>query len=213
MLHRNGNLLRWPYSFTSAAVSPHRRRHFRPPTPAAAAAAEDRLKALCRSGRLEEALFEMALLREAMGCSAYDALLTESVNQRALRSGQRVHAHITKTRYLPPIYLSNRIIIMYAKCDEPHEARKVLELMPHRTVVSWTAVISGFSRRDPRGVALQLLVMMMREGELLQTPASCHAIISMFLVLHSFIILCTICASQARRRMSSLWRLFSLLAR
>ena len=129
--------------------------------------AEGRLKFFCREGLLNEALVEMAHLKYTMGCRAYDAILTESMNQKSLRSGKRIHGHIIKTSYLPSIYLANRIIIMYVKCDAPCDARKMLDEMPDRSVVSWTAVISGFSRGQLPGVVINLVVNMMREGEIL----------------------------------------------
>ncbi|XP_078432930.1 putative pentatricopeptide repeat-containing protein At3g13770, mitochondrial [Wolffia australiana] len=125
-----------------------------------------RSRDLCVSTRLREALVEMRFKGIKMGCRDYDALITESMNQRSLRSGQRVHAHIIKTLYLPSIYLANRVIFMYVQCGRPDDARKMLDEMPVRTVVSWTTVISGFSRGPLFATSLELFSKMMQEGTL-----------------------------------------------
>ena len=122
------------------------------------------LKSLCCNGHLKEALLEMALQGPEMRFDGYDTLLNECVNQRAIREGQRVHTHMIKTSYLPPIYLRNRLIILYCKCESLGDAREVLDEMPERNVVSWTAMISAYSQRGYASEALNLFVQMLRSG-------------------------------------------------
>ncbi|GMY14167.1 putative pentatricopeptide repeat-containing protein At3g13770, mitochondrial isoform X2 [Fagus crenata] len=106
----------------------------------------------------------MALQGPEMRFDGYDTLLNECVNQRAIREGQRVHTHMIKTSYLPPIYLRNRLIILYCKCESLGDAREVLDEMPERNVVSWTAMISAYSQRGYASEALNLFVQMLRSG-------------------------------------------------
>ena len=122
------------------------------------------LKSLCCNGHLKEALLEMAFQGPEMRFDGYDTLLNECVNQRAIREGQRVHTHMIKTSYLPPIYLRNRLIILYCKCESLGDAREVLDEMPERNVVSWTAMISAYSQRGYASEALNLFVQMLRSG-------------------------------------------------
>ncbi|MQL90377.1 hypothetical protein Taro_022967 [Colocasia esculenta] len=128
--------------------------------------ADARLKAFCGRGRLREALLEMGLLGKRMKCKGYDLLLTECMNRGAVRVGRRVHGHMIKARYFPPVYLANRIIVMYVKCGEVSDALKMLEGMSERTVVSWTAVIAGCCQSGYGDVAFELFINMMREGTL-----------------------------------------------
>ncbi|XP_043689989.1 putative pentatricopeptide repeat-containing protein At3g13770, mitochondrial [Telopea speciosissima] len=124
------------------------------------------LKHLCIKGHLKDALIEMAIQGEQMCFEGYDSLLTQCVNQKAVREGQRVHAHMIKTRYLPPVYLRTRLIVMYNKCNYLNDARQVLDEMPERNVVSWTAMISAYSQRGYTFEALDLFVQMLRSGTL-----------------------------------------------
>ncbi|CAL5430823.1 unnamed protein product [Camellia sinensis] len=105
------------------------------------------LKTLVSNGQLKEALLEMAVQGLETKFDGYDTLLNECVNRRAIREGQRVHAHMIKTHYHPPVYLRTRLIVLYTKCNCLSDARQVLDEMPERNVVSWTAMISAYSQR------------------------------------------------------------------
>lgn len=122
------------------------------------------LKSLCSNGQLREALLEMALQGPEMGFDGYDTLLNECVKQRAIRGGQRVQAHMIKTCYLPPVYLRTRLIVFYTKCESLGDARRVLDEMPERNVVSWTALITANCQRGHSSEALNLFVQMLRSG-------------------------------------------------
>ncbi|GAV63916.1 PPR domain-containing protein/PPR_2 domain-containing protein/DYW_deaminase domain-containing protein [Cephalotus follicularis] len=122
------------------------------------------LKTLCSNGQLREALSEMVIQGPEMKFEGYDALLNACVNQRAIREGQRVHAHMIKTCYLAPVYLRSRFIVFYTKCECLNDARRVLDEMPQRNVVSWTAMISAYSQRGFAPEALHLFVQMLRSG-------------------------------------------------
>lgn len=122
------------------------------------------LKSLCSNGRLREALLEMAVQGLAMVFEGYSTLVNECVNQRAIREGQRVHSHMIKTCYRPPVYLRTRLIVFYSKCDWLGDAQRVLDEMTLRNVVSWTAMISAYSQRGYASEALNLFVQMLRSG-------------------------------------------------
>ncbi|KAL5545545.1 hypothetical protein UlMin_005232 [Ulmus minor] len=122
------------------------------------------LKALCSNGRLREALLEMAIQGLGIVFEGYDTLLNECVKQRAVREGQRVHSHMIKTCYFPPVYLGTRFIVLYAKCDFLGDARKMFDEMSLRNVVSWTAMISAYSQRGYASEALNLFVQILRSG-------------------------------------------------
>ncbi|KAK6151282.1 hypothetical protein DH2020_013917 [Rehmannia glutinosa] len=94
----------------------------------------------------------------------YDALLNECVNQKSLRGGQRVQAHMIKTHYHPPVYLRTRLIVLYLKCEVLSDARMVFDEMRERNVVSWTAMISGYTKSGFYSEALSLFVQMLRSG-------------------------------------------------
>jgi pentatricopeptide repeat protein len=99
----------------------------------------------------------------------YDAAVTSCVERRALREGRQVHAHMVIARYRPPVYLATRLVIMYVRCGALDDARNVLDGMPERNVVSWTAMISGYSQSGRHAEALELFVRMLRAGKPFQS--------------------------------------------
>ncbi|KAI3742313.1 hypothetical protein L1987_59993 [Smallanthus sonchifolius] len=122
------------------------------------------LQDLCSNGHINHALTEMANLGHQMNFQAYDTLLNECVKQKYVRGGQRVHGHMIKTQYKPPVYLVTRLLVLYDKCDCLWDAQQVFDEMPERNVVSWTALMSAYSKRGCASEALDLLVKMLRSG-------------------------------------------------
>ncbi|XXG39771.1 hypothetical protein AAC387_Pa01g0644 [Persea americana] len=122
------------------------------------------LKSLCIEDRLKEAILEMGIQGLLVDFDGYDSLLAVCINQNAVREGQRVHSHMIKTRYFPPVFLNTRLVIMYVKFGFLEDARRVFDGMSERNVVSWTAVISGCARRGRRYEALGLFLRMLETG-------------------------------------------------
>ncbi|KAL6603830.1 hypothetical protein ACP70R_044191 [Stipagrostis hirtigluma subsp. patula] len=94
----------------------------------------------------------------------YDAAVTECVERRALRAGRQVHARMVAAGYRPALYLATRLVIMYGRCGALEDARNVLDGMPERNVVSWTAMISGYSQNGRPAEALELFITMLKAG-------------------------------------------------
>ena len=122
------------------------------------------LKTLYSNGQLNEALLELGIQGFEVEFQGYDSVLTECINQNAIREGQRVQAHMIKTCYEPPVYLRTRLIVFYNKCGNLGDARRVFDEMPERNVVSWTAMISGYSHKGYASEALHLFVEMLTSG-------------------------------------------------
>ncbi|KAL5708167.1 putative pentatricopeptide repeat-containing protein [Ranunculus cassubicifolius] len=106
----------------------------------------------------------MQIQGNQMKFHGYDAILTLCIKSKSFRQGQRVHAHMIITRYLPPVYLGTRLIVFYTKCGSLEDARKVFDEMPERNVVSWTAMISGYAQRGCYYDAWVLFNQMLKSG-------------------------------------------------
>lgn len=122
------------------------------------------LTALCKNGEISESLLIMAILGSAMEFETYNAILNACLTRKAIREGQRVHAHMIKTHYRPPTYLRNRLVIFYNKCELLKDARQLFDQIPQPNVVSWTAMISAYSQRGFFSQALTLFSKMLRSG-------------------------------------------------
>ncbi|KAF3785471.1 Pentatricopeptide repeat-containing protein [Nymphaea thermarum] len=81
-----------------------------------------------------------------------------------LHQGKEVHAQILKNSMHSNIYVCSTLIWFYSRCGEYVYGSRVLELMPSRDVISWTALISGCSRLGYGSEALKYMNDMLWEG-------------------------------------------------
>ncbi|KNA24226.1 hypothetical protein SOVF_017730 [Spinacia oleracea] len=82
----------------------------------------------------------------------------------ALVTGKEVHAQVLKNSAQNNIYIGSTLVWLYCKCDEYGLASRVLQHMPLRDVVSWTAIISGCTHLGYEFEAFEFLKEMLSEG-------------------------------------------------
>ncbi|GAV57288.1 PPR domain-containing protein/MatE domain-containing protein [Cephalotus follicularis] len=70
--------------------------------------------------------------------------------------GKSVHCLVMKTGFGGDVFVASSLVDMYAKCGEIAIARKVFDEMPHRNVVSWSGMISGYAQLGEDEEALKL---------------------------------------------------------
>ncbi|XP_072995651.1 pentatricopeptide repeat-containing protein At4g18520, chloroplastic-like [Typha latifolia] len=58
----------------------------------------------------------------------------------------QIHAHVLKAGHISYISVGNALISMYAKLGEMVDADKIFQKMPNCDVVSWTAIMAGFTQ-------------------------------------------------------------------
>ncbi|KAJ0017986.1 hypothetical protein Pint_09641 [Pistacia integerrima] len=96
--------------------------------------------------------------------SLYNTLLKRCTHLKKLKEGRIVHAHIAVSVFKDDIVMHNTIINMYAKCGSLDDARKLFDVMPVKNMVTWTALITGYSQNDQPQNALVLFPQMLRIG-------------------------------------------------
>ncbi|WRX32290.1 Pentatricopeptide repeat - like 10 [Theobroma cacao] len=94
-------------------------------------------------------------------CSKFLTSCTQTSN---LLHGQAIHAKFIKGSIPHSLYLQNHILNMYLKCGDLINGHKLFDEMPERNVVSWSAMVSGFTQHRFYNEALSLFVYMMRDG-------------------------------------------------
>jgi pentatricopeptide repeat protein len=106
----------------------------------------------------------MALVTAAATPAAafYYSLLQSCMN--CFRQGKSIHGKLIASASPPDLHLSTKFVIFYAKHGDVAAARKVFDGMPHRSVVSWTAMVSGYSRNGRPREALGLFALMRAAG-------------------------------------------------
>jgi len=96
--------------------------------------------------------------------STYVSLLQACTQNKALKEGNSIHAHINKTGFTRDRTLSNTLVNMYVKCGSLVDARRVFDQLTQRNVCSWTIMISAYARHGFPEEALTLFHQMQKTG-------------------------------------------------
>ena len=96
--------------------------------------------------------------------SLYSNLLKRCAQMGKLREGRMVHAHLLNCQFRDDLVIQNTLLNMYAKCGSLVDARKTFDEMPVKDMVTWTALITGYSQNDQAEKALVLFPLMLRCG-------------------------------------------------
>jgi len=81
-----------------------------------------------------------------------------------LQEGRHVHAYIIKTGSEIDVYVGSVLVDMYCKSGSVMDARKVLDMMSQRDVISCTARISSYAKNGLIDDALKMFIQMKFAG-------------------------------------------------
>lgn len=94
----------------------------------------------------------------------YPSLLRTCTSVGAIDLGAQVHTQVIKTGFQPNVYVCSVLIDMYAKLGKLEIASKVFRHLSEEDIVSWTAMISGYTQHDKFSDALKLFEEMLARG-------------------------------------------------
>ena len=121
-----------------------------------------------KSGRGEHAInCFVRMQREGLlpDAAAFTCTLKACGNMRDLGMGKEIYHKVKSARFLENnIVLCTSVIDMLAKCGAFTKAREVLELLPYRNLISWSALISGYAQQGHVSEALNCFEQMESEG-------------------------------------------------
>ncbi|XP_068658133.1 pentatricopeptide repeat-containing protein At3g53360, mitochondrial-like [Aristolochia californica] len=78
--------------------------------------------------------------------------------------GKVIHGKMIVSGFLYDVYSNNHLISMYAKCECLEAARQAFDKMPERNMVSWTILISAYSKMGQAEEALECQKLMIDAG-------------------------------------------------
>jgi pentatricopeptide repeat protein len=121
------------------------------------------------SGRFHDALdcFDRMQAEEGFSADAvtYLCILKACGNLQAIEKGKEIHGEIVEGGMLiGNNVIANALVDMYAKCGELGKARRVIEELSSRDVISWSALIAGYAEEGRGLEALDCFGYMKREG-------------------------------------------------
>eukprot|EP01018_Ginkgo_biloba_P037442 Gb_29881 [translate_table: standard] len=125
-----------------------------------------------QNGHFNEALatfHEMQMSRITPDAFTIVSVLSACAHLGALQQGKWIHDYVTRSGLDSNVFVGNSLIDMYAKCGSIGIARQLFNRMSRRDVVSWNAMIAGYSHNGDGHEFLTLFYQMLLVGE---TPES-----------------------------------------
>ncbi|KAK7291254.1 hypothetical protein RIF29_06246 [Crotalaria pallida] len=119
----------------------------------------------------------------------YPLLLKACANLTSITHGTMLHGHVLKLGFQGDIFVQTALVDMYSKCSLVAYAQRVFDEMPQRSVVSWNAMISAYSRGGWMNQALCLLKEMWGVG-FVPSSSTFVSILSGYSNLDSFNLSC-----------------------
>lgn len=86
-------------------------------------------------------------------------------NFRSLKEGVCIHSPIIKLDLHDQLVLNNNLLSLYAKCFTIDHARHFFDEMPYKDVVSWTGILSAYTKSGNHEEALELFDVMLASGQ------------------------------------------------
>ncbi|XP_022968412.1 pentatricopeptide repeat-containing protein At5g04780, mitochondrial-like [Cucurbita maxima] len=120
-----------------------------------------------QNGRGEEALltfYEMHLLGVKGNEFTFPSVLKACSLTRNLELGKQIHGIALVTGFESDVFVANTLVVMYAKCGEFSDSKKLFEEIPERNVVSWNALFSCYVQIDFFSEAINLFREMVSTG-------------------------------------------------
>lgn len=109
------------------------------------------LSRMQREGKRPDSITFLTILR---GCSSI----------AALDCGKRIHAQIVECGFESDVRVGNALLSMFVRCSSLKDARQVFDQMEVRDIISWNAMIAGYSEHGHGDEAFKLYYQMQREG-------------------------------------------------
>lgn len=80
---------------------------------------------------------------------------------RLIELGRAVHGHIYRLGLEFDKFVQNVLVAFYAKCGRIDCAKSIFDCLSDRTIISWTAIISGYAQNEQPAEALRVFSEMM----------------------------------------------------
>ncbi|KAL5070752.1 hypothetical protein RYX36_021639 [Vicia faba] len=106
------------------------------------------------------------------------AVLSACADLGALHLGEWIHNYIENHKLSKIVPLYNSLIDMYAKSGNISKALQLFENMKHKTVITWTTMISGLALHGLGKEALHVFSCMEKEGRVKPNEVTFIAILS-----------------------------------
>eukprot|EP00253_Pinus_taeda_P022295 PITA_22295 len=97
-------------------------------------------------------------------CVTAAIVLQACAHLASLQQGMSIHGYILRRHLEVDVFVGNSLIDMYVKCGNMEMAQQVFDKMLRSDVVSWSAMITGYTQSGHAKEALSLFQKMQLEG-------------------------------------------------
>ncbi|XP_023512716.1 pentatricopeptide repeat-containing protein At4g39530 [Cucurbita pepo subsp. pepo] len=117
-----------------------------------------------RLGYNEKALLYFLEFRRTSDNNVNEYILASTIRACVQRDGgepgSQVHSYIVKAGFDEDVYVGTSLIDLYAKHGEIEKARLIFDGLVMKSAVTWTAIITGYTKSGRSEVSLQLFNLM-----------------------------------------------------
>ncbi|CAO2141655.1 unnamed protein product [Urochloa humidicola] len=108
----------------------------------------------------------MAMLRDGktVRSAMYVPLLHRCVEAGSLGDTRAVHGHMVKTGTSADVFVATSLVNAYMQCGASQDARSLFDGMPEKNVVTWTALITGYTLNSQPAAGMEVFVEMLESG-------------------------------------------------
>lgn len=106
---------------------------------------------LARSGNSVESLLAFSSMRKLSlkpNRSSFPCTIKSCSALCDLISGKQAHQQALVFGYELDLFVSSALVDMYSKCGQLDDARLLFDEIPHKNVVSWTTMMTGYVQND-----------------------------------------------------------------
>ncbi|XP_015576869.2 pentatricopeptide repeat-containing protein At1g28690, mitochondrial [Ricinus communis] len=97
--------------------------------------------------------------------AALSSALQDHINSNTPFHGQKIHAHIVKTGFIPNTNVSIKLLILYLKCGCLKYARQMFDELPQRTLSAYNYLIGGYLKLGLVQDSMNLVRRLVLEGQ------------------------------------------------
>ncbi|XP_030458618.1 pentatricopeptide repeat-containing protein At2g27610 [Syzygium oleosum] len=96
--------------------------------------------------------------------SALSCVINACANSFDQNAGKQVHCQCVKSGFLEDVSVGSSLVDMYMKTESVKDGRRAFDETAGKNVVSWTSLLSGYTRNSLNGEAVELFRRMQVEG-------------------------------------------------
>ncbi|KAL8248211.1 hypothetical protein R6Q59_005079 [Mikania micrantha] len=94
----------------------------------------------------------------------FPSVLKACSMKKDIVGGKQIHGVVVVTGFESDVFVANTLVVVYAKCGDFMDSRRLFDQIPERNIVSWNALFSCYTQGDFFEKAIELFQDMIGSG-------------------------------------------------